>query len=72
MKVLDFGIAAFVGSADASIVGTPEYMAPEQIRGEPPHAATDIYAMGVMLYEMVVRPHAVRRGRRCRRCSSAT
>ena len=53
VKVLDFGIAAFVGSADQSIVGTPEYMAPEQIRGEPPHAATDIYAMGIMLYEMV-------------------
>jgi serine/threonine-protein kinase len=53
VKVLDFGIAAFVGSADASIVGTPEYMAPEQIRGDPPVPATDIYAMGVMLYEMV-------------------
>src|SRR5215813_1988979 len=53
VKVLDFGIAAFVGSADQSIVGTPEYMAPEQIRGEPPLPATDIYAMGIMLYEMV-------------------
>src|SRR5262249_47232088 len=53
VKVLDFGIAAFVGSGDSSIVGTPEYMAPEQIRGEPPQPATDLYAMGIMLYEMV-------------------
>ncbi len=53
VKVLDFGIAAFVGSADQSIVGTPEYMAPEQIRGEPPAPSTDLYAMGIMLYEMI-------------------
>ena len=54
VKVLDFGIAAFIGSGDQSIVGTPEYMAPEQIRGEPPQVATDLYAMGIMLYEMIV------------------
>jgi tetratricopeptide (TPR) repeat protein/tRNA A-37 threonylcarbamoyl transferase component Bud32 len=54
VKVLDFGIAAFVGSGDQSVVGTPEYMAPEQIRGDPPRPATDLYAMGVMLYEMIV------------------
>jgi eukaryotic-like serine/threonine-protein kinase len=53
VKVLDFGIAAFVGSQDQSIVGTPEYMAPEQIRGEPPEPSTDLYSMGIMLYEMV-------------------
>jgi serine/threonine-protein kinase len=53
-KVLDFGIAAFQDRPDMSIVGTPEYMAPEQIRGEAPKPQTDIYAMGIMLYEMIV------------------
>src|ERR1039458_10759513 len=43
-----------------TVVGTPAYMAPEQFEGKPITAAADIYAFGVLLYEMVVgrRPFA--------------
>jgi serine/threonine-protein kinase len=66
-KVLDFGVAKLVGdSADdtrserdptltaaGSIVGTPAYMAPEQLRGERPDHRTDVFALGVIAYEML-------------------
>ncbi len=75
VKVLDFGLAQAIepplpppdpGSATESLLtrerllGTPDYMAPEQIRGEPAGPAGDIYALGVIFYEMVTgrRPHA--------------
>ena len=51
----DFGIARMSDSATATMIGfgTPAYMAPEQIRGEDPTVQTDIYTLGVVLYEMV-------------------
>ncbi|MEZ4404758.1 MAG: serine/threonine-protein kinase [Kofleriaceae bacterium] len=58
-KVLDFGLAkvANAGSPDVSdpaqIVGTPYFMAPEQIRGEDVDPRTDIYAMGAMAYRVL-------------------
>ena len=56
VKVTDFGIAKiFAGSAAtaSAIAGTPAYMAPEQIIGGRLGPATDIYALGVVLYEML-------------------
>ncbi len=62
LKVSDFGIARLVQSVEAghaqvaghlagAVVGTPEYMAPEQLIGAPATAASDIYAAGVVLHE---------------------
>ena len=59
LKVADFGIAkaAFVKSditTTGSILGTVTYISPEQARGEEPDRRSDLYALGVMLYEMLV------------------
>jgi serine/threonine-protein kinase len=57
LKLIDFGIAKVQGVAGVSApdeaVGTPEYMAPEQVRGEPADARTDLYAAGVVLFRML-------------------
>jgi predicted Ser/Thr protein kinase/tetratricopeptide (TPR) repeat protein len=69
VKILDFGLAKLHGSesptalGDAKtelqitqqgrLLGTPEYMSPEQARGEPVGAEGDIFSLGVMLYEML-------------------
>jgi eukaryotic-like serine/threonine-protein kinase len=59
VKILDFGIALFASerrltwSGLSSTVGTPDYMAPEQIRGRRGDPRTDVYAVGMMLYEML-------------------
>jgi predicted ATPase len=55
-KVLDFGIAKHVGSGatlPGMLVGTPRYMAPEQLRGEVVDRRADVWALGALLYEML-------------------
>ncbi len=56
-KVVDFGIAAPVGEQDEDatglMFGTLEYVAPERLDGSPADAATDVFALGVLLYELV-------------------
>lgn len=56
VKVIDFGLARLGVSnqRETTIAGTPGYMAPEQITGEGIGPACDIYAVGVLLYEMLV------------------
>jgi serine/threonine-protein kinase len=67
IKVLDFGLAretTQIGTGNTptitqagALVGTPGYMAPEQIRGQPLDARTDVFAIGVLLYELAAGVH---------------
>jgi eukaryotic-like serine/threonine-protein kinase len=60
IKVLDFGIAKNIEDESAGhmttagiVLGTPQYMAPEQIVGKPSSPKTDVYALGELLYELL-------------------
>ena len=59
IHLIDFGIAGSVGARRLTFahfsqsMGTPDYISPEQVRGKRGDARSDIYAMGVMLYEML-------------------
>ena len=58
-KIVDFGLATPIGGCSDDMPGSPHYMAPEQIEGDPVDARTDIYSMGITAYEMAtgVRPY---------------
>ncbi len=60
VRLLDFGIASLLAAngatptnGDATVTGTPEYMSPEQITGQPCDATSDFYGLGVLLHEML-------------------
>ena len=59
VKVLDFGIAkstatqGYTLTADGGMIGTPSYMAPEQVRGEPVGPPGDLYSLGLVIAEML-------------------
>jgi eukaryotic-like serine/threonine-protein kinase len=57
-KLTDFGIARQVGgdmttlTADGQVIGTPDYLSPEQVLGEPGGPSSDLYSLGIVLYEL--------------------
>jgi serine/threonine protein kinase len=53
VKIVDFGLACRPGTMDFNLPGTVFYMAPEQIRGDPVDARTDIYSLGITAYEIL-------------------
>jgi len=57
VKILDFGISAVTGEPDddetGATFGTPAYVAPERLDGKPAEPATDVYGLGVLLFEML-------------------
>jgi eukaryotic-like serine/threonine-protein kinase len=61
VKLIDFGIAAKAGARRLTLgklthaIGTPDYISPEQVQGKSGDARSDVYAVGVMLYEMLTR-----------------
>ncbi len=67
IKITDFGIAKIIDvdemtKAGTAVIGTPLYMSPEQIIGSKIDARTDIYSLGILLYEMVSGYPPFRRG----------
>lgn len=59
LKIIDFGIAVMKGAPRVTwrgfsgLMGTPEYMAPEQVKGERGGAQSDIYAIGCLIYQLI-------------------
>lgn len=51
-RITDFGLASFGAQRTGEVAGTPAYMAPEQLRGEPATPRSDLYALGLLLYEV--------------------
>lgn len=57
VRIIDFGICASAGSdevgPDGNLIGTPAYLAPERVDGQPVQPAADVYALGVLLHRML-------------------
>ncbi|HWO26591.1 MAG TPA: protein kinase, partial [Kofleriaceae bacterium] len=59
VRVVDFGVAKLVGGSPNAASGTPAYMAPERWHGVPPTGAIDVWAIGVMLHELITGRHPI-------------
>ena len=71
VKIMDFGLAKRTpseesigdtsGTPEGMVVGTREYMSPEQLRGQPLEPSSDLFALGIILYEMLTGAHPFRK-----------
>jgi serine/threonine-protein kinase len=61
-RIMDFGLALAAGEDDGTVSGTPAYMAPEQFEGTPATVRSDLYSLGLVMYELFTgkRAHAAR------------
>ncbi len=55
LKILDFGFARFFGNKDPKVQGTLAYMAPEVLSGHPAGTRSDLYSLGILLYQILAR-----------------
>src|SRR5437899_10713490 len=70
LKILDFGIAKLLGSPEdaavrtetGTVIGTPAYMSPEQVRGQHTDQRSDVFSFGTILFEMLAGKKAFERG----------
>ncbi len=62
VRLVDFGVSRRVGQADRTTYATPEYVAPEVVLGQIPGTAADVYALGMVLYELSCGRSAFRGG----------
>src|SRR5207344_979630 len=56
VKIMDFGLARIAGSdmtSTGTVMGTPHYMSPEQVRGQKADARSDVFALGCICYELL-------------------
>ena len=63
VRITDFGIATAAAAGRRGFAGTPQYMAPEQFAGAPASIASDIYALGLILFEIFTGRALTRRRR---------
>jgi len=52
-RIMDFGIALGAGQQNGKLAGTPSYIAPEQLEGTPASVQSDLYALGLVMYELI-------------------
>ena len=76
LKLMDFGVAQIMDlermTVTGQLLGSPAYMAPEILEGKPLDVRTDVFSVGIMLYQLATGRPALHRAATRTRCSSAS